>query len=359
MNKVVSFDKINELFNKEITNSLGKYKNYVEFLNQNRYNNDVRIKTMYHPEIQLLFCDATASGSPLKIVEKFLEIFVYPVYSNTHSNNVVGRLMSSMINESKKLIMKSVNGDCKTYKILFSGNGATGAVNHLVHLLKPKLNNSVVFVSVTEHYSNILPWYENAKKLVIIDVDDNGLVDIDKLKEHLKEHKKEGYDIICSFSACSNVTGTIQPIRKLSKMVHDYGGIIFFDYAASAPYSPVDLIGDNLDAIFCSVHKFPGGPGGSGVLILKESISCNNEKCFLPGGGTISYMFRNNGKIDLRYSNDIETRESGGTPPILGIIKAGIVFAIKDYFQEEIINHELSLTRKFQGYLDYLYFHFR
>jgi len=272
--------------------------------------------------------------------------------SNTHSNNYLGRYMTAMINESKKLIMKSVNGDCKTYKLLFDGSGATASVNHLVHLLKPKLANTVVFVSVTEHYSNILPWYENAKKLVIIDVDDNGLIDTTQLKEQLEKHKNEGFDIIGSFSACSNVTGVIQDTKKIARIVHEYGGLVFFDYAASAPYCPIDLIGDDLEGIFFSIHKFAGGPGSSGVLILKDSVSCNDKICIFPGGGTVSFMFRdNNGKIDLKYSSDFEKRENSGTPPILSIIKAGLVFAIKDHFQKEIIDHELALTKKFQEYL--------
>ena len=67
-------------------------------------------------------------------------------------------------------------------KIIFSGFGASGAINHLVHLIKPKLEKSVVFVTIYEHYSNYLPWLHYASKLEIIDTNDDKLID-EKLLE--------------------------------------------------------------------------------------------------------------------------------------------------------------------------------
>jgi selenocysteine lyase/cysteine desulfurase len=123
------------------------YKNYKEFLNKNIYKS---------PE-DTIMADQTSSSYPLKCVEEFIQKKVYPYYTNTHSNNKLGMQMSAFIEESKQIIMKSINGDCDSYKIMFTGSGCTGAINHLVHLIKNNLSyNTVIFVCAYEHYSNYL-----------------------------------------------------------------------------------------------------------------------------------------------------------------------------------------------------------
>lgn len=134
---------------------------YTTFLNNNRYN-DIYIKSILSSKTQpLISCDQTASSFPLKYIENKLIKYVYPFYSNVHSNNFMGRLMSDYINESKKIIINSVGASCNKYSIIFTGYGASGAITHLSHLIKPILNeNCVLFISTFEHYSNYLPWLQ-------------------------------------------------------------------------------------------------------------------------------------------------------------------------------------------------------
>lgn len=291
-----------------------------------------------------LMCDQTASGFPLKCVEKYLEDKVYPYYTNTHSNNKLGIMMSEFIEDSKKHILKSVSANDK-YKIIFTGSGASGAINHLVHLIKPKLENAVVFISTYEHYSNYLPWYHNAKELVILDIDSNGLIDQNKFKLQLSKYYNQGKNIFVSISACSNVTGVLQDTRSLSQLCKNFNAKIFFDYAACAPYIPIDVTIS--DAIFISPHKFPGAQSTPGILIVNKDLVCNNIP-YCPGGGTVRFLDKSTGPI---YSSNIETKETGGTPNILGIIKCGLSFKIKDKFSKQIMKHELKLTKVFQKYL--------
>lgn len=330
---------------------LHTYHNYTHFLNLNRYNLNIPFQTPYHKSINLLPCDHTASSFPLKIIEKIIQEHVYPYYSNTHSNNFTGRLMSQLVNQSKQTILQHVNAN-QNDKIIFTGSGASGTINHLVHLIKPTLENSIVFISVFEHYSNYLPWHHYAKEVVILKNNTQGLIDINHFKQEIKNAFLLNKNIYVSISACSNVTGTLQPINELAHITHQYNAKIFVDFAANAPYVPINLHhndsnGEYFDAIFISCHKLPGSVSTPGLLIFNQNI-VSNPITYTPSGGTIRYTSKYSSPI---YSDNIEVSQSGGTPDIIGIIKIGLAFHIKKHFLSHIYNHELKLTRYFQNKL--------
>jgi len=139
---------------------------------------------------------------------------------------------------------------------------------------------------------------------------------------------------IGSFSAASNVTGMRTPVHLIAAMLHRYGAIACFDYAASAPYVEIDMNppegkhpGDaSLDAVFISPHKFLGGPGASGVLVFNKRIYHTELPPSVSAGGTVDYV----GPTSQDFIVDIEEREKAGTPGVLQILKAGLAFQIKD-----------------------------
>ena len=79
------------------------------------------------------------------------------------------------------------------------------------------------------------------------------------------------------------------------------------------------------DAIFVSPHKFIGGPGTPGVLVARSELFRNRVPS-VPGGGTVEYV----NPSEHVYVADVERREEGGTPDIVGSIRAGLVFRLKD-----------------------------
>ena len=286
-----------------------------------------RIKTPFGSKYYVN-ADITASGIPEETIEQYIKTNIEPYYANTHSNNHNGKLMAHYIEESKNIIRKSIH-TLEDDRVIFTGNGCTGAVRHLIHslgLYKEHTENVSIFMSVLEHHSNYLPWKHVPCELVIIPVVmDTGIIDLKILEEELNKRKHTRN--ICSFTACSNVTGVIQPVYDIAKLVHSCGGFIFFDFAASAPYVPINMHKDDIsffDAIYISTHKFVGGVGTPGILVANKRLFMNNEP-FYPGGGTTVFDYSNN----LRYCDNIETRESGGTPNIIGSIKAGLVFDLK------------------------------
>jgi len=112
--------------------------------------------------------------------------------------------------------------------------------------------------------------------------------------------------------------------------MHQNNGYCFVDFAASAPYTEINMHPDNnmqqLDAIFFSPHKFLGGPGSSGVLVFNKKLY-KNQIPDTPGGGTVKWTNRWGG---YSYISDIETKEDGGTPGFLQGIKAALAISLKE-----------------------------
>jgi selenocysteine lyase/cysteine desulfurase len=303
----------------------------------------------------MINADATASGFFYKPIDNYINRSVIPYYNNTHSNSFSGQMMSYLIAKSKKQIATSVNAR-DTDKILMTGNGCTGAIQHIIHLLNLKDSNqkAVVFISEAEHHSNDLPWRHLPITLIVIPIDkSSGLIRLDILKEYLKKYSDTPLKLI-SFIGVSNITGVIQPLDEISIIGHKYGALVMFDMATGGPYIKIDMNkdkkrGNYIDILVFSPHKFLGGPNTPGLLIFSEKC-CKNDLPFCPGGGTVRFVTEDMQK----YSDDIETRENGGTPNIVGCIKVGLCFALKDSYQDFISKREQWIVRYVQNKLQLL-----
>jgi selenocysteine lyase/cysteine desulfurase len=152
-------------------------------------------------------------------------------------------------------------------------------------------------------------------------------------------------------TACSNVTGIETPYYEIARIMHEHGGYIFVDFAASAPYVDIDMHPadplEKLDAIFFSPHKFLGGPGSSGVLVFCSSLY-HNPVPDQPGGGTVDWT---NPWGEYKYIDDIEAREDGGTPGFLQAIKTALAIEVKNQMGTSNIRarEEYLVQKAFKG----------
>ncbi len=311
---------------------------------------------LYHTWVGLrpmIYADYTASGRSLTFIEDYIRDHVLPFYANTHSeSSATGRQSTLYREQARDIIKKSLNAD-ENYAVIFSGSGATAAINKMINILGIKVpvelnekykisdqieenDRPVIFIGPYEHHSNELTWRETIADVVAIPLDDEGGIDIDFLQKSLIEYESRKLKI-GSFSAASNVTGMLSDVPKISKILHQHGALSFWDYAAAAPYVPIDVKGaenedTSLDALFISPHKFIGGPGTPGLLVVKKELLKNSVPS-LPGGGTVSYVSAN----EHVYIPAGEHREEGGTPGIVEAIRAGLVFQLKDAVGAKII----------------------
>jgi selenocysteine lyase/cysteine desulfurase len=208
----------------------------------------------------------------------------------------------------------------------------------------------VVFLSHMEHHSNHTSWFETNVDVVVLEPDEKLLINLDELRLQLEKYKDRNFKI-GSFTACSNVTGIETPYHEMAKIMHEFGGVCFIDFACSAPYVDIDMHPADdemkkLDAIFFSPHKFLGGPGSSGVMIFDRSLY-NSPSPDNPGGGTVDWT---NPWGEYKYIDDIEIREDGGTPGFLQAIRIALSIEVKNMMQTDLIRkreHEL-VTKAFR-----------
>ena len=335
----------------------------------------------------VIYADWTASGRAVGQIENYIRDSVLPFFGNTHTSTSITGLQSTCFRqESRQIIAQAVNaritGKASPDAVIFTGNGVTASIHKLIsslglHVpLPPSAFSSeghcdipVVFTTGYEHHSNLLSWRETAADVVTVayhPVTGVCLADLHRLLVKYSSRKCK----IGAFSACSNVTGLMTPTEAVSIVMHRHGGLVVFDYASSAPYvkmdmNPVDVSGcmalfhglygggsaepsfglpafslDDRkhaykDAIMFSGHKFLGGPGSPGVLVVKKNLLLPiSERPTIPGGGTVFYVTEGH----QRYLSNREEREEAGTPNVIGDIRIGLVVQLKQLANSALKN---------------------
>lgn len=324
-------------------------ESYFDEFRSNTIGQNEFITTPYG-EKKLVYADWIASGRLYAPIEQKLANVIGPFMANTHTeSSTTGRMMTEAYSHARETIKKHV-GAHPSDILISSGSGMTGVINKLQRILgfrvhekhdcniRPKNREElpIVFVTHMEHHSNQTSWEECLVEVKVIPADQEGLPDLVAFKSMLEQYKDRPLKI-AAVTSCSNVTGIMTPYHDMAKLVHEYDGLCFVDFAASAPYVDICMRpeekGAHLDAIFFSPHKFLGGPGSSGILVFCPKLYTNKIPDN-PGGGTVDWT---NPWGEYKYLDNAEAREDGGTPAILQTIRVSLCIKLKEKITVEAI----------------------
>ena len=188
--------------------------------------------------------------------------------------------------ESRDYILDFFNASKEKYTVIFVNNTTEG-INRLSNILIED-KNDIVITTRMEHHSNDLPWRGKCN-LKYIEVDENGRLNLNELERLLEENN--GLVKYVTITAASNVTGYINKLSYLSKLVHRYNAKLIIDGAQIVAHKKLDFSETLIDYLVFSAHKMYA-PFGSGAIIgLKEDFERLNSD--LKGGGTVEYVFDN------------------------------------------------------------------
>lgn len=288
---------------------------------------------------KLVYADYVASGRALRQVEGFVLDHVLPFYGNTHTEVSHCGATTTRLREASRAAIARICGAGQGYATIFTGPGATTGLNRVLALLG--IADAVasgrkvrIFIGPYEHHSNILPWRESGAEVVEIPEAATGGPDLDALTEALLASPKDAIKV-GSFSAASNVTGIVTDTDAVTRILRSHGAVAIWDYAGGGPYLPIDMregTDAQKDAVILSPHKFLGGPGASGVTIINQAV-VKRQTPVMPGGGTVRFV----SPWVQDYATDLTTREEAGTPNIIGDIRAGMCFLVKEAIGDDVM----------------------
>lgn len=210
----------------------------------------------------------------LEFARQYLDNFGNP--SSLHS---AGLTAKKAIEDARKKVAEFINAENEIC-IVFTG-GATESNNLAIKgtALRNIGKGKKVAASAIEHISVLNPMKELQKsgfELTIIPVDSTGLVELEKLNDILTKDTT-----VTSIMYANNEIGTIEPIKKISEIIHKEGLYLYVDATAAAGRIPIDVQNEGIDLLTLSSNDLYG-PQGAGALYVKPGIKLQS---ILPGGG--------------------------------------------------------------------------
>jgi cysteine desulfurase/selenocysteine lyase len=195
--------------------------------------------------------------------------------------------------------------------------------------------DDLVVLTRMEHHSNIVPWQLLGCRLAYVDIDDEGLLDLDELDALLEQEPKA-----VAVVHVSNVLGTINPIEEIVRRAHAVGAIVVVDGSQAAPHIPIDVGALGADFYAWTGHK-AYGPTGIGVLHGRRDL-LEAMPPLLGGGHMIS-------RVDDLSSTWAEppAKFEAGTMPVAEAIGLG---AAVDWLSGLGMENVRAHTRDVVGY---------
>ena len=291
-----------------------------------------------HGEKPLHFLDSAASSQrPIQVLAEMDEY-----YETTHANvhrGVYGlaERATEQYENSRVAVGAFVGAPEPSREIIFTKN-ATESLNLVSNSFARGLfvPGDKVVLTKMEHHANLVPWLmvkdQMGIEIVYIDHDADGYLDLEDL-----DAKLDGAKLV-SLTLCSNVLGTLNPVKEIAARAHAAGAVVVADGAQYVPHIATDVQDLGIDMLAFTGHKMLG-PTGIGVLWAKAEL-LERMPPFLGGGDMILDV-----RLDGYTPNEIPYKFEAGTPPIAEAIGLGAaVKYLSALGMDKVRAHEIALS---------------
>ena len=287
----------------------------------------------------LVYLDnAATTQKPLCVLDAMREEYLN-VNANVHRGvHYLSQQATDLHEAARETVRRFINAESVS-EIVFT-RGTTEGLNLVASSFCEEFmqEGDEVIISVMEHHSNIVPWQLQAAKrgiaIRVIPMDERGDINIDEYKKMLNERTK-----LVSIAHVSNVLGTINPVKEITRIAHEHGVPVLVDGAQSTPHFRVDVQDIDCEFFVFSGHKMYG-PTGIGVLYGKESW-LDRLPPYQGGGEMIESV-----TFEKTVFEKLPFKFEAGTPDY--VATHGLAKAI-DYIEsiglDNISAHERELTR--------------
>lgn len=226
------------------------------------------------------FDNAATTQKPLCVIERERDYYLNENCNIHRGVHYLSQKATEAYEHARQTVANFINAK-EAREIIFT-RGTTESLNLLAtsfeHLFFSETLNSQlstdsqhstlnsklkVLVTAMEHHSNLVPWQQmvqrNGGELLVVPMDDKGVLDLEQYEKLLQEGPK-----VVSIAHISNVLGTINPVKQMTAMAHQYGIPVVIDGAQSIAHHPIDVQDIDCDFFVFSGHKMyaPMGIGG-------------------------------------------------------------------------------------------------
>ena len=225
------------------------------------------------------FDNAATTQKPLCVIDRERDYYLHENCNIHRGVHYLSQKATEAYEHARQTVADFIHAK-EAREIIFT-RGTTESLNLLAtsfeHLLLSTSNSQLttdsqlstlnsqlkVLVTSMEHHSNLVPWQQMVQRhhgqLLVVPMDDKGVLDLDRYADLLKEGPK-----VVSIAHISNVLGTINPVKEMVAMAHQYGIPVVIDGAQSIAHHPIDVQDLDCDFFVFSGHKMyaPMGIGG-------------------------------------------------------------------------------------------------